>query len=164
MSFLGMQPTFTQVPPRPHVVPLGVGFTKSQTATLAPRLAASLDAAKPPEPPPMTICKEKLHYFTFQVNSCLHISLQMPYGTPSNIYISITVFPLINNFLILKVYKFSEYSLVGWDILKLLLILKNNKKKFRWRNLRKKKNHDIFNYQSRSKHLQSRNHSCAELC
>ena len=36
MSFFGMQPTLTQVPPRPHLVPWGVGFTKSKQATLAP--------------------------------------------------------------------------------------------------------------------------------
>jgi hypothetical protein len=47
MSFLGMQPTFTQVPPRPQVDPAGEGLTKSRTATLAPNLAASLEAAIP---------------------------------------------------------------------------------------------------------------------
>lgn len=59
ISFFGIQPTLTQVPPSPHVVPIGVGFTKSQTATLAPSLAASFDEAKPPEPPPMTIFEIK---------------------------------------------------------------------------------------------------------
>lgn len=38
INFLGMQPTFTQVPPRPHVVPWGDGFTKSNTATFFPWL------------------------------------------------------------------------------------------------------------------------------
>ena len=27
MSFFGMQPTLTQVPPKPHFVPCGLGFT-----------------------------------------------------------------------------------------------------------------------------------------
>ena len=36
-----MQPTLTQVPPRPHFVPIGVGFTKSATATFAPYWIAS---------------------------------------------------------------------------------------------------------------------------
>eukprot|EP00900_Chrysochromulina_parva_P022468 jgi/Chrpa1/4855/Chrysochromulina_OHIO_Genome00010223-RA len=54
MSFFGMQPTLTQVPPSPHVVPASDGFTKSQTATFLPYLAAALLAARPPEPPPMT--------------------------------------------------------------------------------------------------------------
>lgn len=53
MSFLGMHPTLTHVPPRPQVVPLGEGVTKSQTATRAPSLAASLLHARPPDPPPM---------------------------------------------------------------------------------------------------------------
>lgn len=46
--------TAHQVPPRPHVVPAQLGFTKSRTQTLAPRRAASLPHARPPEPPPMT--------------------------------------------------------------------------------------------------------------
>lgn len=50
-----MQPTFTHVPPRPHLVPRGVGLTKSRQATLAPFATASLAQAKPPEPPPITI-------------------------------------------------------------------------------------------------------------
>lgn len=54
MSFLGIQPTLTQVPPKPHLVPCGDGLTKSSTATLAPCNAASLAQAKPPDPPPMT--------------------------------------------------------------------------------------------------------------
>ena len=41
MSFFGMQPTFTQVPPSPHVVPLGEGLTKSRHATFAPWAPAS---------------------------------------------------------------------------------------------------------------------------
>ena len=41
ISFLGMHPTLTQVPPRPHAVPIGVGTTKSHTATFLPREAAS---------------------------------------------------------------------------------------------------------------------------
>mmetsp|Transcript_32290 Transcript_32290/g.63091 ORF Transcript_32290/g.63091 Transcript_32290/m.63091 type:complete len:209 (+) Transcript_32290:950-1576(+) len=53
ISFLGMHPTLTHVPPRPQVVPEGVGVTKSQTATRAPSAAASLLHASPPEPPPM---------------------------------------------------------------------------------------------------------------
>ena len=35
-------------------VPSGVGFTKSQTATFLPSLAAALEHARPPEPPPIT--------------------------------------------------------------------------------------------------------------
>jgi len=31
-----MQPTLMQVPPKPHVVPIGLGFTKSASPTLAP--------------------------------------------------------------------------------------------------------------------------------
>ena len=54
MSFFGMQPTFTQVPPRPHWVPTGVGLTKSSTATLRPNADAFLEAASPPDPPPTT--------------------------------------------------------------------------------------------------------------
>ena len=54
ISFFGMQPTLTHVPPRPHVVPAGDGFTKSQTATFLPSLAAAFEQARPPEPPPMT--------------------------------------------------------------------------------------------------------------
>mmetsp|Transcript_29076 Transcript_29076/g.86060 ORF Transcript_29076/g.86060 Transcript_29076/m.86060 type:complete len:207 (-) Transcript_29076:523-1143(-) len=54
MSFLGMHPTLTHVPPSPHCVPAGDGFTKSSTATFAPRALASFEAARPPEPPPIT--------------------------------------------------------------------------------------------------------------
>ena len=54
MSFLGMQPTLTQVPPRPQVAPAGEGLTKSSTATFAPNLAHSFEHAKPPDPPPIT--------------------------------------------------------------------------------------------------------------
>src|SRR5688572_22892602 len=74
MSFFGMQPTLTQVPPRPHLEPekeersesavfeqtehedgpAGDGFTKSNTATFAPNFWASFEHANPPEPPPMT--------------------------------------------------------------------------------------------------------------
>jgi len=54
MSFLGMQPTLTHVPPSPHVVPAGDGFTKSHTATFLPNLAAAFEHERPPEPPPMT--------------------------------------------------------------------------------------------------------------
>lgn len=54
MSFFGIQPTFTQVPPRPHVVPIGEGLTKSATATLALNYAASFEEAIPPDPPPIT--------------------------------------------------------------------------------------------------------------
>lgn len=39
----------------PHLVPIGVGLTKSKQATLAPLATASLAHAKPPEPPPITI-------------------------------------------------------------------------------------------------------------
>jgi len=49
-----MQPTLTQVPPRPHLVPEGVGVTKSATATFLPAREACLAADIPPEPPPMT--------------------------------------------------------------------------------------------------------------
>jgi hypothetical protein len=47
-----MQPTFTQVPPIPQVVPCGDGCTKSANPTLTPRSEASFDAASPPDPPP----------------------------------------------------------------------------------------------------------------
>jgi len=50
---LGIQPTFTQVPPNPQVVPGGEGFTKSQQATFQPSLAASLAQDNPPLPPPI---------------------------------------------------------------------------------------------------------------
>ena len=49
-----MQPTLTQVPPRPQVVPTGLGLTKSARATFLPRVAAHLAAETPPEPPPIT--------------------------------------------------------------------------------------------------------------
>ena len=55
ISFLGMHPTLTQVPPKPQVVPAGEGLTKSRHATFAPSFAASFAAARPPEPPPMTM-------------------------------------------------------------------------------------------------------------
>ena len=54
LSFFGMQPTFTHVPPMPQVVPCGDGRTKSHSPTRAPSLAASLAHARPPDPPPMT--------------------------------------------------------------------------------------------------------------
>ena len=54
MSFLGIQPTLTQVPPRPQAEPAGDGFTKSASATFFPISAAYLAAEIPPEPPPMT--------------------------------------------------------------------------------------------------------------
>mmetsp|Transcript_22776 Transcript_22776/g.51540 ORF Transcript_22776/g.51540 Transcript_22776/m.51540 type:complete len:211 (-) Transcript_22776:102-734(-) len=54
ISFFGMQPTFTHVPPKPQVVPAGEGLTKSQTATFFPSLAAFFEHASPPEPPPIT--------------------------------------------------------------------------------------------------------------
>mmetsp|Transcript_25332 Transcript_25332/g.59287 ORF Transcript_25332/g.59287 Transcript_25332/m.59287 type:complete len:243 (+) Transcript_25332:856-1584(+) len=54
INFLGIHPTLTQVPPRPHLVPAGLGLTKSSTATLAPNAEASLEAASPPDPPPIT--------------------------------------------------------------------------------------------------------------
>lgn len=49
-----MQPTFTQVPPKPHFVPYGDGLTKSANPTFAPWMAAYFAAARPPEPPPIT--------------------------------------------------------------------------------------------------------------
>lgn len=49
-----MHPTFTHVPPSPHVVPAGLGLTKSRHIVFAPCFAASFAAASPPEPPPMT--------------------------------------------------------------------------------------------------------------
>ena len=55
-----MQPTLTQVPPIPHVVPYGLGFTKSAKPTFAPYLAAVLADARPPEPPPE---KNRNEYF-----------------------------------------------------------------------------------------------------
>lgn len=42
------------MPPNPHLVPKGDGFTKSAKATLAPNFAAYLAQARPPEPPPIT--------------------------------------------------------------------------------------------------------------
>jgi hypothetical protein len=42
------------VPPTPQVVPMGVGLTKSARPTFLPILAAALDAAWPPDPPPIT--------------------------------------------------------------------------------------------------------------
>uniref|UniRef100_A0A2M3ZRT9 Putative secreted peptide n=1 Tax=Anopheles braziliensis TaxID=58242 RepID=A0A2M3ZRT9_9DIPT len=54
ISFFGIQPTLTQVPPSPQRVPCGDGFTKSSTATLAPSWTACFAQANPPEPPPMT--------------------------------------------------------------------------------------------------------------
>jgi len=44
----------TQVPPRPHLVPIGLGFTKSAIPTLIPAFAAYLAAESPPDPPPIT--------------------------------------------------------------------------------------------------------------
>lgn len=57
INFFGIQPTLTQVPPRPHLEPAGEGFTKSnkQTRNSGLIVTASLAHAKPPEPPPMTI-------------------------------------------------------------------------------------------------------------
>ena len=55
ISFLGMQPTLTQVPPSPQLLPAGLGFTKSHTATFLPSMAASLLADRPPDPPPITM-------------------------------------------------------------------------------------------------------------
>jgi hypothetical protein len=54
MSFLGIHPTLTHVPPKPQVVPTGVGLTKSASATFFPNYAACLAAETPPEPPPIT--------------------------------------------------------------------------------------------------------------
>mmetsp|Transcript_80966 Transcript_80966/g.175013 ORF Transcript_80966/g.175013 Transcript_80966/m.175013 type:complete len:253 (+) Transcript_80966:1007-1765(+) len=54
INFLGMQPTFTQVPPKPQVVPCVEGFTKSATPTFSHPVAAYLAQAIPPEPPPIT--------------------------------------------------------------------------------------------------------------
>merc|ERR1719163_832430 len=54
ISFFGMQPTLTHVPPRPQVVPAGDGCTKSQTATFLPSFAACFEHASPPDPPPIT--------------------------------------------------------------------------------------------------------------
>ena len=55
INFLGMHPTLTQVPPRPHVFPYGDGFTKFASPTRAPSLTARRAHAKPPEPPPNLI-------------------------------------------------------------------------------------------------------------
>ena len=49
-----MQPTFTHVPPRPHVVPCGDGVTKSAIPTFILYFDASFAAAVPPGPPPIT--------------------------------------------------------------------------------------------------------------
>jgi len=48
-----MHPTFTHVPPKPHVVPYGDAFTKSANPTLAPNFAARRPHARPPDPPPI---------------------------------------------------------------------------------------------------------------
>jgi len=53
--FLGIHPTLTQVPPIPHLVPIGVGFTKSATPiflSFPPIFLAYLTVASPPEPQP----------------------------------------------------------------------------------------------------------------
>jgi hypothetical protein len=47
INFFGMHPTLTHVPPKPHVEPAGLGFTKSSTATFAPKFDAALEHAKP---------------------------------------------------------------------------------------------------------------------
>jgi len=49
-----MQPTLTHVPPRPHLVPEGVGLTKSAIATFLPAREECLAAETPPDPPPIT--------------------------------------------------------------------------------------------------------------
>ena len=49
-----MQPTLTQVPPRPHFEPIGDGCTKSASPTFFPSFAAVFAALRPPEPPPIT--------------------------------------------------------------------------------------------------------------
>lgn len=49
-----MHPTFTQVPPTPHVYPWADGDTKSANPTFFPSYAAALELANPPEPPPIT--------------------------------------------------------------------------------------------------------------
>lgn len=49
-----MHPTFTQVPPSPHLVPGGDGLTKSASPTLAPSAAAARAHESPPDPPPIT--------------------------------------------------------------------------------------------------------------
>ena len=54
INFLGMHPTFIQVPPSPHFVPYGDGFTKSASPTFAPASAAYFAAESPPDPPPIT--------------------------------------------------------------------------------------------------------------
>jgi len=48
-----MQPTLTQVPPRPHLVPVEDGFTKSANATLIFGDLTYRAHAIPPDPPPI---------------------------------------------------------------------------------------------------------------
>jgi hypothetical protein len=48
-----MHPTLTHVPPKPHLVPIGEGLTKSAKPTFTQELAAHLAAESPPEPPPI---------------------------------------------------------------------------------------------------------------
>jgi hypothetical protein len=43
------------IPPKPQVVPIGEGFTKSANATFIPKVAAFLAEANPPEPPPFNL-------------------------------------------------------------------------------------------------------------
>jgi hypothetical protein len=48
-----MHPTFTHVPPNPHLYPWGEGLTKSARPTLTPLVEDHLAADNPPEPPPI---------------------------------------------------------------------------------------------------------------
>lgn len=60
---MGIHPTLTHVPPKPHLVLAGDSSTKSTTITLSPYLAASKAVAKPPEPPPITARSNYYWYF-----------------------------------------------------------------------------------------------------
>ena len=53
-NFLGIQPTLTQVPPNPHLVPYKEGYTKSASPTFLLKVDACFAEARPPEPPPIT--------------------------------------------------------------------------------------------------------------
>jgi len=53
INFVGTHPTLTQVPPVPHDVAWGDGVAKSAKPTFFPKIAAALDDANPPAPPPI---------------------------------------------------------------------------------------------------------------
>ena len=95
-----MHPTLTHVTPSPHVIPIGVGVTKSYTATFNPNLAASLEAANPPEPPPITIISN-----IFQIFLEAYLSVVILHGTRPKTKKILKSQPVFHTF-------------VGWGILK----------------------------------------------